>query len=88
MKSYRLNYRKSVSKDLRAIQTRYRQAIVERIELLANNPHPTNSVKLRGATDLYRVRYADYRIIYQIDEDIVTILIIKVGHRREIYKNL
>ncbi|PIZ61554.1 type II toxin-antitoxin system mRNA interferase toxin, RelE/StbE family [Candidatus Saccharibacteria bacterium CG_4_10_14_0_2_um_filter_52_9] len=86
MKNYQLKYRKSVAvaKDLRAIQKKQRQAIVKRIEALAQEPRPTGSTKLRGTKDLSRLRYGDYRVIYQIDEDVISILIIKIGHRKNV----
>jgi mRNA interferase RelE/StbE len=87
MKHYKLTYRRSVSKDLRSIRVEVRRVIIERIESLASNPRPAGAVKLQGSQDLYRFRYADYRVIYQINEQIVTVLIIKVGHRKNVYKH-
>jgi mRNA interferase RelE/StbE len=85
---YLLLYKKSVDKDLRRLPTAIRKRLVEKIGELSNNPHPGGSTKLRGSTDLYRVRYTDYRIIYQIRGSELIILIIKVGHRKEVYRDL
>jgi mRNA interferase RelE/StbE len=86
--AYKLLYKQSVEKDLRKIPKVIRTAIVRKIKTLATSPHPASSVKLQGSKDLYRMRHADYRIIYQIYNKTVTILIVKVGHRKEIYRDI
>jgi mRNA interferase RelE/StbE len=57
-----------------------------RIDGLANNPRPRDSEKLQGAEDLYRIRSGDYRIIYQIAEARLLVLVVRIGHRREVYR--
>jgi mRNA interferase RelE/StbE len=84
---YSLVYKKSVEKDLKKIPQDVRIAIVSKILLLAKNPQPNGSVKLRGATNLYRIRHTDYRIIYSVESGELTILIIKVAHRKEVYRD-
>lgn len=83
---YTLVYRKSVAKDLQNITKTIRLVIVKKILALAIDSRPSNSVKLRGAKDLYRIRHNDYRIIYQIEKGELIILIIKIGHRREVHR--
>lgn len=58
-----------------------------KIQALAANLHPTGVTKLRGSSDLFRIRHADYRIIYQINDDQLIIMVVKVGHRREVYRD-
>jgi mRNA interferase RelE/StbE len=53
---------------------------------LSENPFSGNVKKLVGSDSMFRVRVGDYRIIYSVDNDILTVLIIKIGHRREIYR--
>jgi mRNA interferase RelE/StbE len=84
---YIILYRKSVDKDLRQLPKKPRELVVKKIQALANNPRPISSIKLRGSDDLYRMRHSKYRIIYQLNDNKLTILIIKVGHRREIYRD-
>ena len=84
--AYEILYKKSVDKDLRKLPANIRRQIVNKIQALSTSPHPHGSTKLRGSNDLYRIRYADYRIIYQIKDSQLTILVIKVGHRKEIYR--
>ena len=65
----------------------HREVIVEKIQGLADNPRPAGVVKLRGSDDLYRMRHTEYRIIYRLNDGKLTVLVIKVGHRREIYRD-
>lgn len=83
---YTITYKRSVEKELRKLSQTVRIQVVEKIQALAKNPHPTGSVKLRGAPDLYRIRHADYRIIYEVINGELIILVIKIGHRREVYR--
>jgi len=53
---------------------------------LANNPRPFGSDKLAGPEELYRVRVGDYRIVYQIQDEALLVLVVKIGHRREVYR--
>ena len=55
-------------------------------EKLAINPRPPGCRKLSGTTDRYRIRVGDYRIVYRIDEGKVTVLVLMIGHRREVYE--
>ena len=57
-----------------------------RIDALAENPRPQGVKKLGGEGDLYRVRVGDYRIIYQIRERSLIVLIVRVGHRADVYR--
>ena len=56
------------------------------IQSLAENPRPPDSLKLQGNEELYRVRVGDYRIIYQIQDAVLTVLVVDVGHRGDIYR--
>lgn len=85
---YQLTYKKSVDKDLRKLPAVICKQIINKIQALSTEPHPSESAKLRGSTDLYRLRHTDYRIIYQINGTKLVILIIKVGHRKEVYREL
>lgn len=85
---YKLEYKSSVKKELRKLTKVDRLAIVQKIELLKQEPRPEGSAKLKGSRDLYRIRHGDYRVIYKTHNSVLTIMIIRIGHRREIYKNL
>ena len=83
MGKYRLAFKNSVAKDLRSIPNVDVQGILERFDELASNPRPLGSEKLSGQ-ERYRVRQGDYRIIYEIDDDVLVVVVVKVGHRREV----
>lgn len=83
---YIILYKRSVDKDLRKLPKTHREAIVKKIQALADEPRPAGVVKLRGSDDLYRMRHTEYRIVYKLRNNELTILIIKVGHRREVYR--
>ena len=84
---YCLTYRASVKKDLRKIDAKLRTAIVRKILSLADNPRPDGCVKLGGADDVYRVRQGDCRIVYSVHDGLLTIELIRVGHRSDIYRS-
>jgi len=84
---YNLLYKKSVEKELRNLSHKTRVAVVRKIQALANDPRPNGHVKLRVSTNLYRIRYTDYRIIYSVDSGELIILVIKVAHRKEVYRD-
>ena len=83
--SYRLLLKKSAERELRKIPKTDLQRITERIKELAALPRPSGSEKLAGQ-DSYRIRQGDYRIVYTVDDDHRLIEIIKIGHRREVYR--
>ena len=86
MASYELRFRKSVAKDLRAFPNKDVKRILQRIAALADNPRPAGCEKLSGL-ERYRVRQGLYRIIYEIEDDRLIVLVVAVGHRREVYRN-
>jgi len=57
------------------------------IDMLAVEPRPHGCVKLSGAKSIYRVRVGDYRIVYQIEDDRLLVLVAEIGHRREVYRD-
>lgn len=86
MASYELAFRKSVAKDLRAFPKQDVKRIMQRIRSLADDPRPPGCEKLSGQ-ERYRLRQGAYRIVYEIEDDRLTVLIVKVGHRRDVYRS-
>lgn len=86
MSKYTIEYSKSVKKDLRKIDKSSLKAIVEKIYSLVEEPRINGSIKLSGTRNLYRVRSGDYRIIYEIKNDVLIVLVVKVGHRKDVYR--
>lgn len=84
--NYSINYRESVFKDYKKIPADICGKIVNRIDALGNNPRPVQSKKLKGRKEEYRLRIADYRVVYSIDDQEKIILISHVKHRREVYR--
>ena len=73
-------------RDLAAIPAAILKRVDTCILALAEDPLPPGVKKLRNSDGLYRVRVSDYRIIYRIEQEILTILVVKIGHRREVYR--
>ena len=73
-------------RDLKKIPRKALQRIAETIDALADDPRPPGTVKLAGEENLYRVRVGDYRILYEIHDDQLLILVVRVGPRRDIYR--
>jgi mRNA interferase RelE/StbE len=86
MASYDLLFKKSVAKDLRQLPKADVKRILQRIRSLAVEPRPLGCEKLSGQ-ERYRVRQGAYRIVYQIDAHVLIVLVVKVGHRRDVYRN-
>lgn len=86
MESYRIELAKGVEKDLRKIPSQHAERIGAAIKKLSANPKPAGCVKLVGYDIEYRIRVGDYRIIYQIHDSILVILVIEIGHRKDIYR--
>ena len=85
---YKLLYARSVVKDLKKVPKEEREKIIEKIQLLVSNPYLSGSVPLQGSSGLFRIRSGDYRIIYTVNNGELTILIIKIGHRKEVYRKV
>ena len=85
--SYTVKVSRLAEKFLRALtDKKLYQRLREALDALEENPCPVNSVKLQGEEELYRVRVGDYRIVYQIQDRQLIVLVVPVGHRREIYR--
>ncbi len=85
MASYELVFKKSVAKDLRSIPKKDVARILERIEALRDDPRGEGCVKL-SAQERYRVRQGVYRIVYEIRENELVVMAVKIGHRSAVYK--
>ena len=88
MASYKIEWKQSAQKGLKKLKNKTISKILQTVETLSDNPHPYGNHKLRGSEYTYRVRVGDYRIIYSIYSDIMTIEIVRIGHRKEIYRKL
>ena len=85
MANYRLLTKRSAAKGLDVLPKKDLARIAAKIQRLAVRPRPSGSEKLSGE-EKYRLRQGDYRVLYSIDDKGMTVTIVKVGHRREIYR--
>ena len=85
MAEYEIFFKESVWKDLKGIPKKDLKRILARIESFGDEPRPIGGEKLAGH-ELYRVRQGNYRILYSIQDNELTIWIIKIGHRKEVYR--
>ena len=87
MASYSVIIQPVAQKQVEAIDHRAdRQRIIKSIEQLADNPRPHGCEKLAGAKNTYRIRRGDYRIIYDIEDDRILVLVLRVAHRKDVYR--
>ena len=84
--TYKILLTPRVRKDLLKLPPPIQSKISRKIDSLAKTPRPRGMEKLSGEDDIYRVRTGDYRIIYQIQDKQLIVLVVKVGHRRDIYR--
>ena len=85
MASYRLLIKPSAVKDLEALPTKDRRRVVSRTGGLASPPRPPGCEKL-SRHELYRVRQGDYRVLYTVQDAEQLVIVIKIGHRRDVYR--
>ena len=85
MAGYRVLFKESVWKDFNSVPKKDLKKILKRIEQLSENPRPPGCEKLTGK-DRYRLRQGRYRIIYSIQDDELTVWVVKVGHRKDVYR--
>jgi len=86
--SFNIQITKSAKKQLQHFPKADQQRIKPQIDGLGQTPKPVGCKKLKGVDELYRIRSGDYRIIYQLKEEQLIILILRIGHRKDIYQNL
>jgi mRNA interferase RelE/StbE len=76
------------AREIRALPRREQERIIVRAMALADNPRPAGCVKLSGAAGLWRIRSGHYRIIYEIQDELLVVSVVKVGHRRDVYRGV
>ncbi|MDD4874641.1 MAG: type II toxin-antitoxin system RelE/ParE family toxin [Dehalococcoidales bacterium] len=85
MAEYKIFFKAPVEKDLRIIPRKDTLRILQRIKSLTADPRPTGCEKLIGQ-ERYRLRYGNYRIVYSIQDDMLTVWIVKIAHRKDVYR--
>ena len=88
--AYRVELSTSASRELRKLEKRIQPKLMRgiggRISALAEDPRPPGVEKVEGHDDLWRVRSGDYRIVYAVEDDVLLVVVVKIGHRREVYR--
>ena len=85
---YRIEITISAAKEFKKIPKSDRKRIADKIDSLAEKPPNPSTTKLKGNNPFHKVRVGDYRVIYEIQDDVLIILIVKIGHRKDIYRSL
>ncbi len=82
---YKIVFSKAVEKDIRGIPHHILDTIFSEIKTLSADPRPKGVKKLKGYNHIYRIRIGNYRVVYSIEDKILTIEIVKIAHRKEVY---
>lgn len=85
MAKYSIEIKKSAVKEIKNLPAKDLKKVLTRIESLAQNPRPAESIKLSGE-EKYRLRCGNYRILYLIEEMVLIIYVVKIGHRKDVYQ--
>ncbi|MBZ5572384.1 MAG: type II toxin-antitoxin system RelE/ParE family toxin [Acidobacteriia bacterium] len=84
--AYAIQFKPAALRQLEKLPRPIQNRIAARIEALRDDPFPAGCKKLSGLPDTWRVRAGDYRVIYQVQQRILLILVLTVGHRRDVYR--
>jgi mRNA interferase RelE/StbE len=85
MANYSIEIKKSATKEMAKLPKIHLQRIVEKIQALSTNPRPEGCKKL-SADEKYRIRVGNYRILYSIEDNQLIVYVVKIGHRKEVYR--
>ena len=85
-KRYAIRYTTSAARALKKLPLPLRFRITRAVETLADNPFPPAVRKLKGEEHAYRIRIGDYRVVYDVVEDVLVVLVLRIGHRKDVYR--
>ncbi|NCO74515.1 MAG: type II toxin-antitoxin system RelE/ParE family toxin [Cyanobacteria bacterium] len=88
MSEYKIEFLKTAKKELAKLPINIQQRISKKIESLKFNPYPADVKQLKNSNGILRIRVADYRIIYRLENDVLVIVVIKIAHSSKVYKDL
>lgn len=83
--AHTITFKKSAAKQLQLLPKNMLTEVTLAIDDLADEPRPVNCKKLQGVDDTYRIRIGDYRVLYTVDDNTVTVEVVKVGNRKDVY---
>ena len=84
--AYAIEFVPSARRELRKLPREVQLKLNQRIDSLSLDPRPRGSKKLKGSDELWRVRVSDYRVVYEIRDKVLLVLVVRVAHRREVYR--
>lgn len=84
--SYSITYKHSAAKALLKVHPTEQKRIVRAIEALAVTPRPPGAIQLAGGEGELRIRVGNYRVIYDVEDDAIVVLVLRIGHRGDVYK--
>ncbi|MBW1728010.1 MAG: type II toxin-antitoxin system RelE/ParE family toxin [Deltaproteobacteria bacterium] len=85
---YRIEVKRTAAKALKKISKSEQKRIIKAIDSLAENLPNLDTTKMKGNNPFHKIRVGDYRIVYEIQDDVLLILIVKIGHRKDVYRSL
>ena len=85
---YTIEFSRKAERQFRGLSRQVQLRLSAKIESLGQNPRPRGAKKLEGVEKLYRISVGDYRVIYEVRDDVLVILVVKVGDRKEVYRRL
>jgi mRNA interferase RelE/StbE len=85
---YRVEFSKRAEKQFKKLPSQVQQRLRLQIDALSENPHPAGVKKLEGEDNQYRIRVGNYRIVYAVQEAVLLVILLRIGHRREVYRKL
>jgi len=83
---YRVEIKQSAIKELHKLQADIGKRVLDSLELLATDPRPAQSLKLVETNSSYRLRVGDYRVLYQVDDKAKMVMVLRIAHRKEVYR--
>jgi mRNA interferase RelE/StbE len=86
MTKYKVLFKSSADRALKKLPQDVQRRIAGEAALLANNPRPAGVVKMAGDENLWRIRIGDYRVVYEIHDDRLIVLVLRVAHRKDVYR--
>jgi len=86
MADYAIAFARSARRELESLDASVIRRVISRIEGLAKEPRPSGSLKLHGEQNLWRIRIGDYGVVYSVDDQQHTVDIVRIRHRREVYR--
>lgn len=86
--AYDIQLKPAAVRDLKKLEEDIQKRVADKIDSLADDPRPQGVETVKGSSDLLRIRVGDYRILYQAQNKVSTVLVIRIRHRREAYRNL